>query len=341
MVKELSLRHNELPNKQLNSIYIGGGTPSLLTITELNALFEQTGRYFSWNKTTEITLEANPDDLSKDYLHKLYKYTPVNRLSIGVQSFSDEDLQYMGRIHHAKQAEYAIRQAQDTGFENLSIDLIFGSPTTSDKQWATHLEKAAKLQIPHLSCYALTIEKKTALNHWIDKGQQPRPPEEKSARQFEQLMTFAERHGYEHYEISNIALPGYRAVHNSLYWQGTPYLGIGPSAHSYNGQNRRRWNIANNGLYLQRMLQGQKTWNEECLSTLQRYNELVLTRLRTSDGLSPNQIRNIDKRLLNDFERQAQTLIKNGLLLYQKNRYRLTRRGRLLADWVAAELFQI
>ncbi len=245
----------------------------------------------------------------------------------------------MGRVHTARQAEEAVRRAQDVGFENLSIDLIFGSPTTSDEIWAANLEKAAKLQIRHLSCYALTVEERTALGYRVRKNLEPQPSESRAARQFEDLMIFAERQGYEPYEISNFAKAGYRAVHNSLYWRGAPYLGIGPSAHSFDGCRRRRWNVASNGLYLKRLEAGLPPWEEECLTSSQRYNELILTRLRTLEGLSIKAVQALGEDYFNYFASQVEPLEKEGLLERDEQRYRLTRAGRLLADFVARELF--
>ncbi len=341
MLLELDLRKGELPDRNLCSIYFGGGTPSLLSISELNVFFDHIARYFNWGRKTEITLEANPDDLSEAYLKSLLKETPINRLSIGVQSFAEEDLRYMGRIHTAREAEEVLFKAQDLGFEKLSIDLIFGGPTTSDEIWAANLEKAASLQVQHLSCYALTVEERTALGYRVRKDLSPQPSESRAARQFEYLMAFAERQDYEPYEISNFARKGHRAIHNSLYWQGAPYLGIGPSAHSFDGHRRRRWNVANNGLYLKCLTTGQPPWEEECLTSEQRYNELVLTRLRTLEGLSAKAIQDLGENYLQHFLRQAKSLQAEKLLEEEKGWYRLSRAGRLLADFVARELFWV
>ncbi len=338
MLLELDLRKRELPGRRLSSIYFGGGTPSLLSTDELNAFFEKIAQYLIREDEIEITLEANPDDLSAAYLRDLRQNTPVNRLSIGVQSFFEEDLRYMGRVHSAGQALRAIEDARDAGFERLSIDLIFGSPTTGNEQWMENLQRAAELQIPHLSCYALTVEDNTALGHWVRKGISPLPPESKAAEQFELLMTFAERQNYEQYELSNFARPGHRARHNSLYWQGEPYLGIGPSAHSYDGRCRR-WNVANNGLYLRRLQTGKPAFEEECLTTSQRYNEYILTRLRTIEGAEQTAISGFGESYEKYFLQTATSLLEQGLLKNKGGRYVLTPKGKLLADFVTRELF--
>ena len=338
MLSELHLRKRELPGRSLRSIYFGGGTPSLLSTDEIKRFLEKAAQYWSWDAEIEITLEANPDDLSAGYLRALRRETPVNRLSIGVQSFWEEDLRYMGRIHSAEQALNAIREARHAGFERLSIDLIFGTPTTGNEQWLANLNRAAELQIPHLSCYALTVEDKTALGYRVRKGITPLPPESKAAEQFEMLMAFAERQGYEQYELSNFARAGQRAIHNSLYWQGAPYLGIGPSAHSYNG-SCRRWNVAGNGLYLRRLQEGKPTWEEECLTTPQRYNELILTRLRTIEGIALPDIQMLGATYKTHFLKNARPLMQQELLQQKEDHYILTRKGRLLADFVARELF--
>ncbi len=341
MLLELDMRRRELPERRLSSIYFGGGTPSLLSISELNTFFEQIARYFSWEADAEITLEANPDDLKAGYLQALKNETPINRLSIGVQSFHAKDLQEMGRIHTAEQALQAVLLARDAGFDNLSIDLIFGSPSTTDEMWAANLAKAQTLQIPHLSCYALTVEERTALGYRVRKGISPPPPEEKATRQFKALMEFAERQGYEQYEISNFAQPGHRAVHNSSYWQGAAYLGIGPSAHSFDGRRCRRWNVANNGMYLQRINNGLPSWEEECLTSVQQYNELVLTRLRTKEGIRLAEITPLGEHFSTHFIREAAPLLESSLLQKKQNSYALTKRGKLLADFVSASLFWV
>ncbi|MEM1220964.1 MAG: radical SAM family heme chaperone HemW, partial [Bacteroidota bacterium] len=248
LLREIDLRHDYLSDRQLRSIYLGGGTPSLLTGSELEQLFERIDQYFTIAPDAEITLEANPDDLSREYLSALAK-SPVNRLSIGVQSFFAEDLAFMNRAHTAEEADRCIRLAQDAGFSNMSIDLIYGSPTTPLEHWIQNLEKSIALGVPHLSTYALTVEPKTALEHFVAKGKVPAPKDEHMEEQFMAMLDRLEAAGYEHYEISNWAKPGHYAVHNTSYWQGIPYLGIGPSAHSYDGQSRQ-WTIANNARYM-------------------------------------------------------------------------------------------
>ena len=248
MLRELEARRLYLPDEPLDSIYFGGGTPSLLSEGELMAFFEAVNRYFRLSPKAEITLEANPDDLKPETLAALGR-SPVNRLSIGIQSFAEEDLRFFNRAHDAHEARRCLDNARAAGFGDLTIDLIYGAPTTSHAQWAENLEIAFSYQIPHLSCYALTVEPRTALDHFIKKGKAPAVDEEQAARQFGYLVEATQAAGYEQYEISNFALPGRYAVHNSNYWTGAPYLGIGPSAHSFDGESRQ-WNVANNAKYL-------------------------------------------------------------------------------------------
>ncbi|MEZ4994900.1 MAG: radical SAM family heme chaperone HemW, partial [Saprospiraceae bacterium] len=242
IVQEMKLRRAALPSVPLASVYLGGGTPSLLTHEELNRIFSTIYELFSISEDAEITLEANPDDLNLEAIRHL-KDTPVNRLSIGIQSFSEEDLRFMNRAHNAIEARTSIEYVQDAGFENLTIDLIYGTPTTTDRQWARNMEIALEYDIPHISCYALTVEPRTALAHFVKKGKVPSPDEDQAVRQFEQLMDIMELEGFEHYEISNFARPGWHARHNSSYWRGKPYLGIGPAAHSFDGDRTRSWNV--------------------------------------------------------------------------------------------------
>ena len=246
--QELALRREYLQGREISTIYFGGGTPSLLTADEINDIFDTICRHYPVNKLAEFTLEANPDDLSASYVRSL-THTPVDRLSIGVQSFRDEDLRFMNRAHNAQQADYAIKAAQDAGITNLSIDLIYGTPGLTDAAWKDNLDKVRQLSIPHFSAYALTVEEKTALHHAI-KAKKVRPLDpEQAAGQFVLMADFAAQNGYDHYEISNLGLPGMHGVHNTNYWKGVHYLGIGPAAHSFNGASRR-WNVASNALYI-------------------------------------------------------------------------------------------
>lgn len=338
IIRELELQKNYLGGAPLNSVYFGGGTPSLLDTGELVQIFEQINRIFQVDSTAEITLEANPDDLTGEKLSDLRQYTPVNRLSIGIQSFQEEDLRWMNRAHNVTHARDCLASALHAGFDNLTIDLIYGSPTTSDVQWAENLQIALDYDIPHLSCYCLTIEEGTALNTFVRKGQSPPVDEEKAARQFEYLMATAETGGYDHYEISNFAQPHRYALHNSNYWRGDPYLGIGPSAHSFDGISRQ-WNIANNAQYMRALTDGTVPFEREVLTPQQRYNEYIMTALRTIWGCDLAQIATFGPSFADYFLRMVQPFLDNGTVEQWRGNYRLARSGKLLADRIAVDLF--
>lgn len=348
MIKELHWRAAYLPTRKLDSIYLGGGTPSILTNAQLAALFEAIYRIFEVSPGAEVTLEANPDDLSLEKLQQL-RHTPVNRLSIGIQSFSETDLRYMNRAHNAMEARHCLDHALATGFDDLTIDLIYGAPTTSDAQWQENLDIAFAYQLPHLSCYALTVEPRTALAYQVKHGQLPPVEEEQASRQFAMLMEAAAQAGYEHYEISNFALPGRHARHNSSYWLGEPYLGIGPSAHSFDGHSRQ-WNLAHNAHYRKWMaevdvahtppeaLEG-TLFEREWLSAANRYNEYVLTRLRTHWGCRLTDIAAMSPHFAAHFQALAAPFLASAEMLEEAGVYRLSPAGRLMADGIAATLF--
>ena len=338
ILQELDIRKGYLEGQPLASIYFGGGTPSLLPVKEIEQIISSIHRQFTVLPDAEITLEANPDDMTLEWLRDLKNYTPVNRLSIGIQSFSEEDLRWMNRAHHARQGREAIEFAQDTGFTNLTIDLIYGSPTTSDAQWAENLRIAMAYAVPHLSCYCLTIEEGTALHSLIKKGVSPAVDEERAARQFEYLMKTTENGGYEQYEISNFALPGFYARHNSGYWLGNHYLGIGPAAHSFNSVSRQ-WNIANNALYIAGVESGELSFELETLSDVQRYNEYIMTMLRTHWGCNTARLEELLPGSMDTFLRTAQGYISSGDMVFENSTFKLTKQGRLLADRIAMELF--
>ncbi|MBK7337677.1 MAG: radical SAM family heme chaperone HemW [Saprospirales bacterium] len=335
--RELELQRDYLNHATLQTIYFGGGTPSLLDESELNSIFDQIYRLFPVADDAEITLEANPDDLTREGVHILRK-SPVNRLSIGIQSFSEADLRFMNRAHSAEEALGSVKRAQDAGFENITLDLIYGSPTTSDEQWAANLRTFFELQIPHLSSYCLTVEPKTALGHFVEKGQAPPVDEEKASRQFEYLMDALEKRGYEHYEISNFALPGRYSKHNSSYWLGEPYLGVGPAAHSYNG-DIRQWNVANNARYLQALSESSLPFELETLTPANRYNEYVMTSLRTQWGCDLAHIRSLPEDYSKHFLDAIQPFLDSGDVVRNSEVFTLTRQGKLIADRVAAECF--
>ena len=344
MLRELEARRLYLPDEPLDSIYFGGGTPSLLSEGELMAFFEAVSRYFRLSPKAEITLEANPDDLKPETLAALGR-SPVNRLSIGIQSFAEEDLRFFNRAHDAHEARRCLDNARAAGFGDLTIDLIYGAPTTSHAQWAENLEIAFSYQIPHLSCYALTVEPRTALDHFIKKGKAPAVDEEQAARQFGYLVEATQAAGYEQYEISNFALPGRYAVHNSNYWTGAPYLGIGPSAHSFDGESRQ-WNVANNAKYLKAVGSGPPLneakgllYERETLSAEDRYNEYVMTGLRTKWGVHLDEISRIGPAFQQHFLRYADPLIAADKLESNGDTFTLTPGARFMADGIAAELF--
>lgn len=339
ILKELEMRKGYLHGADTETVYIGGGTPSLLSADEINRIFDTILKYYPAGHLKEITLEANPDDLDKQYLRSL-RNTPINRFSIGVQSFREEDLVYMKRAHSAQQADYAIKAAQDAGFSNLSIDLIYGTPGLTDKEWKQNLAKVTELGIPHFSSYALTVEDKTALHHAIlQKKAEPVDPEQ-AAGQFEILMQQAAIMGYEHYEISNLAKPGCYAVHNTNYWLGAPYLGIGPSAHSFDGANRS-WNIANNALYVKSVLQdGKPLFEEERLTPIQHLNEYIMTSLRTMWGCDLEKIKTEwDAAYAAMVEKSSHIFQEKGWVIQDGKKLILTNAGRLFADKIAGEMF--
>ena len=344
ILKEIELQKNYLANKNIKTIYFGGGTPSLLNERELNLFFEKINQLFHIEKDAEITLEANPDDLTLEKLRQL-KSTPINRLSIGVQSFAEIDLKSMNRAHNVKEAESCIQNAQSLGFNNLTVDLIYGSPSTSNEQWRRNVQKLFDFEIPHLSCYCLTIEPGTALDHFVKRGKAQPVDYEKSAHQFDVLMQMMESNDYHHYEISNFAKPGNYARHNSNYWSGVSYLGVGQSAHSFNGKSRQ-WNIANNALYLKAIDFDKNNINEkgsrfevEILSLKQQYNEYIMTALRTMWGCNLGKIRTWGDDFEKYFLKSSEVFLKNGTLKQDRGSFVLTKKGKLLADNIAMELF--
>ena len=349
MLQELEVRQDYLIDKELDSIYFGGGTPSLLTEGELMLFFEQIEKRFTIKPGAEITLEANPDDLTKEKITALRR-TPVNRLSIGVQSFFEEDLRFFNRAHNAREARICLEEACAAGFAGLTIDLIYGSPTTSDAHWEENLNITFGYDIPHVSCYALTVEERTALSHFIQTGKAPPVDEARAARQFGELVAAMQDHGYLQYEISNFARPGHFAAHNSSYWKGEPYLGLGPSAHSYNGESRQ-WNVANNAKYL-RALQDLPGFTKpaslptglfeiEHLSPNDRYNEYVMTGLRTLWGVELFRLRQMGEDYERHFLRHIQSFIDTGQATQEGETVRLTDAGKFLADGIAAAVFVV
>jgi oxygen-independent coproporphyrinogen III oxidase len=336
---ELGQQKKYLKEASVETIYFGGGTPSLLSADELNRIFDFIFNNYNVINIKECTLEANPDDLNVSYIKSL-KNTPINRFSIGVQSFFDHDLHYMNRAHNAQQADTSIKAAQDAGFEQLSIDLIYGTPGLSDKDWLSNIKRVKELSIPHFSAYALTVEEGTALHYAIGKKKMQPVDSEQAAGQFELLMQEATIMGFEHYEISNLACNQRYAIHNTNYWQGIPYLGIGPSAHSFDGKNRR-FNIANNASYLKSILQDKKlAFEEELLTGIQRLNEYIMTSLRTMWGCDLDKIKTEwGSSITQQIESVSQIFQEKKWLTLKENKLLLTDAGKLFADHIAAELF--
>ncbi len=338
MLREIDLQKDYLAGQTVTSVYFGGGTPSLLNRNDLQQLLEKLHTAFKIDPSAEVTLEANPDDLSPEKLKDL-RSAGINRLSIGVQSFHEEDLRWMNRAHDSQQALQCIRDAQAAGFNNLTIDLIYGGPTLSDEGWAANVQQAIDLGIQHLSCYALTVEPGTALDQFIRKKKVSAVDTDKAARHFEQLMQWTAKAGYEHYEISNFALPGWHSRHNSSYWQSQPYLGLGPSAHSFNGHSRQ-WNIANNAVYIKSLEQGAVPFELEELTPSMMLNEYIMTTLRTSQGcLLPVVAARFGSDKHDILLKESSTFIDKGWMILRNDALVLTPEGRLFADGIASDLF--
>lgn len=337
--KELFLRHHELENKTLKSLYFGGGTPSILSYEEIQSLMDEVLKYFDFGENIEITLEANPDDLSQKFLKNLKK-SGISRLSIGTQSFHDDDLKLMNRAHNASEAESSIKRAQDIGFENISIDLIYGSPTSDFEIWKQNLNKAVELEVPHISSYALTIEPRTALQNWISKGKIAEPKEEIQNKDFYYMSDFLKSNGFDHYEISNFGKPKYHSQHNTAYWKYQPYLGIGPSSHSYNGSNIRSWNVANNNLYIKKLNENQLPLEKEILSEKDQYNEMVMIGLRTSIGLDINKLNEkFSEKIQKEFEELIVPKLEENILFIENHHLKIREEEWFFADGIAAGLF--
>lgn len=330
LVKETFLQKDYLKNETVETIYFGGGTPSLLEISDLQFLIDGIRSNFSVSTDCEVTLEANPDDITENKL-KDWKAIGISRLSIGIQSFFEEDLLWMNRAHTAQQAIENLKLAVKY-FDNITIDLIYGTPQLTNEKWKKNVETAIALNIPHLSCYALTVEPKTPLDKLIQQHKSENVDPDKQSEQFLLLMQWLEEAGYEHYEISNFAKPGMRSRHNSSYWQGKKYLGLGPSAHSFNGLATRQWNIANNNMYISSINKELIPVEKEELTPTQKMNEYIMTSLRTMEGI------NIEKAG-SDILKKSKKFIDNGLMKVANNSLILTKEGKLLADGIAADLF--
>jgi oxygen-independent coproporphyrinogen-3 oxidase len=339
LITEIKLRKNELANQPIETIYLGGGTPSLLTAHELQRLIETIFKNFKVVEEPEITIEANPDDLTKKHIKEL-ENSPVNRLSIGIQSFFDNDLSQMNRAHNAIEAKTCLANVRDY-FNNISIDLIYGIPEMSVDKWLENLQIAFGFNVPHISSYALTIEPKTALATFIKRGTFPPIDEHLALQHFHALIKETRKHEFVHYEISNFGKEGYFSKHNTSYWLGESYLGIGPSAHSYNG-NQRSWNISNNSKYIESIQNNQLPSSVEKLSTNDKFNENIMTGLRTIWGISLDKIeKNFEEETMIQLLKSAQKFIDQDLLKLDDKTLKVTEKGKFLVDGIASELFMI
>ena len=340
LLQEIEIRKNFTKGAKIKTIYFGGGTPSLLSGQELNQIFDQLNNHFTIEPDAEITLEANPDDLNIQKIKEL-KNTPINRFSIGIQSFFDQDLQFMNRAHNSQEAQRSIKGIQDAGWNNITIDLIYGTPTLSNEMWQENLQKFKQWNIPHLSAYGLTVEEKTPLFHAIKKGTTENVDQEKAKQQFEMLMQFAKQEELEHYEISNFAKKGFMAKHNSSYWKGDSYLGIGPSAHSFD-HNKRQWNVANNSRYIKAINQGVPLIEEEILSEKEQFNEYIMVSLRTIWGANLDLIElRFSAFLVDYFNFSVTKWTKSGEIEQNGNIFKLTQKGKILADRITSDLFYV
>jgi oxygen-independent coproporphyrinogen-3 oxidase len=338
LIQEIKLRKTEFIESTIETIYFGGGTPSMLKKSEIDLVLETIFENYNLSKSPEITLEANPDDLTDDYIQQLTT-SQVNRLSIGIQSFDDAILKQINRRHTSIQAINAIELAQKSGFNNLSIDLIYGIPNQSDETWLANLETTKQNKIPHLSCYALTVEENTAMHRMIGKKLLPEPQEEDSIRQFNLLMDFAEENGYRQYEISNFCLDGKISKHNSAYWNGSPYIGFGPGAHSFDGKNRRKWNVSDVKKYIEGVQTKLLNSEFEILSEDDCYNEYIMTSIRTDSGCNFSEITNrFGTPYLVHFEKQLKT-INSELFVQNNDIIYLSKEGKFLSDFITRTLF--
>ena len=340
LLKEIALRKDYIEEEKVDTIYFGGGTPSLLTGEQLARIMLALYKSFNISPLAEITFEANPDDIDELRLIT-WKQNGINRLSVGIQSFFKEDLEWMNRAHNEVQALNCITLARDEGFNNMSIDLIYGTPGLTDERWMHNMQTAVSLNVPHLSCYALTVEPGTALDAMTKKKKALPVNNDDQARQFLMMTDFFASKGYEHYEISNFSIPGMRSRHNSSYWSGKKYIGLGPSAHSFNGASRQ-WNVANNALYIKSLESNQLPFEQEVLTESQRFNEYIMTSLRTIEGTDIELAKQkFGKASTDDLIRNSTKFIERGWMTNVSDKLVLTKEGKLFADGIAAELFEV
>jgi oxygen-independent coproporphyrinogen-3 oxidase len=345
LIKEIELSSTLLINDKtereiIETIYFGGGTPSLLDPAEIEVLLSAVKNTCSISDNAEITIEANPDDITIEKLFR-WKNFGINRLSIGIQSFKEKDLQWMNRAHNTRQALESIALAKETGFTNFSVDLIYGTPGLTDEEWKLNVDIVINSGAPHIACYALTVEPNTALQKMIGLKKKEDINSDGQANQFLLLMKWMKEAGYEHYEISNFAKPGFRSRHNSSYWSGKKYIGIGPSAHSYDGKSRR-WNVANNALYIQSLRENVIPFEEEKLTDNQKLNEYIMTSLRTMEGLDLNFLEvNFSGHERMRIELSAKNYLEKKLLITINENFVLTDEGKLFADGIASDFFKL
>ncbi|MGC6433689.1 MAG: radical SAM family heme chaperone HemW [Crocinitomicaceae bacterium] len=339
IINEIEVRKDYLVDQNIETLYFGGGTPSLLTFNELSRIIKKVKTSFPDIQLKEITLEANPDDINKTSLIE-WKKGGVNRLSIGLQSLKSDDLKWMNRAHTVEEALKCIPLARRNGFDNLTIDLIYGLPNLTLEDWENAVQWVINQKVPHISAYCLTVEEKTSLHKLVKTNKIKPASEDQQSEQFTLLVNLLQKQGYEQYEVSNFALKGFRSVHNGNYWKGEYYLGIGPSAHSFNGKSRS-WNIANNSKYIQLVKEQKQDWIEtEVLSHKDRFNELLLTGLRTTDGLKISQLAET-LPFTKEFDQTKSEFIKSGWMIEENGQLKLTKEGLLKADYIASELFII
>ena len=337
LAKEIQLRKSEFQDEIVETIYFGGGTPSILSIEDLRFLIDTVYRNYRVVENPEITVEANPDDLAENRIIELSK-NKVNRLSIGIQSFFEDDLQLMNRAHNVEEAKKCLEIATQY-FDNISIDLIYGVPEMSNEKWLQNIETALSFGVPHISSYALTVEPKTALHSFIQKGIIPQPDDEVAQEHFQILVDKLSESGFIHYELSNFGKENYFSKNNSSYWLGKKYIGIGPSAHSYDGKNRG-WNVSNNSLYIKSIQENKLPIEIETLTKTDRYNEYIMTGLRTIWGVSLERVeQEFGKTYLDYLNRQAAKFIEDHLLFVDDNILRTTKKGKFLSDGIASDLF--
>ncbi len=340
LLQEMDLRKGYLADKSIKTIYFGGGTPSLLSVNEIAKLLDRLVEQYEITSDVEITLEANPDDLTTTKLKELAS-VGINRLSIGIQSFHDVDLELMNRAHNSSEALRCVQEAQAVGISNISIDLIYGSPSTTHAMWEANLQQTFDLEVPHVSAYCLTVEPKTALAYMVQKGSVPNVDEEQAAQQFERLIEATKAEGFLHYEISNFGKPGFLSKHNSSYWKGVPYLGVGPAAHSFDGQTRQ-WNVANNAQYIREIGLGNLPAEVEELSKEERFNEYLMTSLRTMWGCSLQRVEEVfGKNVRRNLTEAVKPYLEVGKLVMEEEHIKVTDAGKFVVDGVISDLMLV